>query len=105
MAVSQKLNKKMSKTLKNKWIKALESDNYEQCTGRLQDQNGANCCLGVLCRVMRIKHDNIVGGSLGGIKLDKVIPQKLEAKLVDLNDNKKKSFDEIAAFLRKNKDI
>lgn len=103
MTVSKSLNKKMTKELKNKWIKALESGNYKQCSGALQNAEGSNCCLGVLCRVMQIKHDNIDGGSLSGIELPNVLPKGLETKLINMNDIKKKSFEEIAKFLRKTK--
>lgn len=33
-----------------KWVEALESGEYEQTTGALQDNHGF-CCLGVLCDV------------------------------------------------------
>lgn len=40
----------MTPELKQKWIDALESGNYQQCRGRLHDGKGY-CCLGVLCVV------------------------------------------------------
>ena len=39
----------------NKWIDALESDVYQQTTGRLR-RNDAMCCLGVLCQVSNISN-------------------------------------------------
>lgn len=38
----------MKAEIAEKWINALESGEYKQTKGKLQDQNGY-CCLGVLC--------------------------------------------------------
>lgn len=38
----------MKKAIKNRWIKALRSGEYQQAKGRLQTENGDMCCLGVL---------------------------------------------------------
>lgn len=100
------LNKKMTKKLKSKWIKALESGDYEQCTSKLQDEDGKNCCLGVLCRVMRIKHKNIVDmEQLQDVGLHKLMPASTQTKLIQMNDFHKKSFQEIAQFLKTTKEI
>jgi len=40
----------MNKTIKAKWIKALQSGDYEQTTQALKNEDGF-CCLGVLCDV------------------------------------------------------
>ncbi len=40
----------MNPIVKEKWIEALKSDKYEQCTSRLYDGVGF-CCLGVLTDV------------------------------------------------------
>lgn len=37
---------------RGKWVAALRSDEYQQTTGRLRDENGY-CCLGVACDVAR----------------------------------------------------
>ena len=39
----------------NQWIDALESDIYQQTTGRLR-RDDAMCCLGVLCHVSNISN-------------------------------------------------
>jgi len=36
---------------KAKWIAALRSGDYEQCTGRLHLKDDGFCCLGVLCDI------------------------------------------------------
>ena len=48
----------MNAEYKDKWLKALRSGRYTQTKERLQNGRGvdaANCCLGVLCRVARLK--------------------------------------------------
>lgn len=44
---------KMDPKLKTKWIAALRSGRYRQGKNALQNPDGTNCCLGVLCRVAR----------------------------------------------------
>lgn len=39
----------MRADIKNRWILALRSNEYDQGTGRLRDANDGYCCLGVLC--------------------------------------------------------
>jgi hypothetical protein len=100
------LNKKMTKKLKNKWVKALESGDYKQCGMKLQSKDGENCCLGVLCRVMRIKHKSLIdNGELDDVGLDKVMPKDVQEKLIRMNDVERKSFQDIADFLKKTKEI
>lgn len=40
----------MDANLKEKWVAALRSGDYEQCQSRFEF-NGGFCCLGVLCKV------------------------------------------------------
>lgn len=40
----------MKKKIADKWIKALKSGKFKQCTGALQKVNG-HCCLGVLTEI------------------------------------------------------
>lgn len=40
----------MKTEIKDRWIEKLESDEYEQTTGELKNDEGY-CCLGVLCEV------------------------------------------------------
>ena len=42
----------MDKMWKKKWVKALRSGKYEQCTGRLHLKGDGYCCLGVLCDIV-----------------------------------------------------
>lgn len=42
----------MKKSVKKKWVAALNSGKYKQTTGALKNDNGF-CCLGVLCDVYR----------------------------------------------------
>jgi len=46
--------KKMNPKYKDPWLKALRSGRRKQTEGNLENSYG-NCCLGVLCRVGRIK--------------------------------------------------
>lgn len=41
----------MNKRVKTKWIKALESGEYNQAKSMLNNGQGGFCCLGVLCDV------------------------------------------------------
>jgi hypothetical protein len=41
----------MNPEIKNKWVAALKSGKYQQCQGRLRNDN-AFCCLGVLCDIL-----------------------------------------------------
>jgi len=42
----------VKKEIRDKWLKALRSGNYEQTTNCLKDLKGY-CCLGVLCEIAR----------------------------------------------------
>lgn len=42
---------KMDGDLLDKWVTALRSEDYGQCTGNLSDLNGSYCCLGVLAEI------------------------------------------------------
>ena len=50
------LKTKMNSEVKQKWIDALRSGKYEQCSGKLRGANGY-CCLGVLCDLYAQEHD------------------------------------------------
>ena len=106
----------MKKLLKKAWVKALRSDKYKQSRGYLElCANGkiiGNCCLGVLCRVAKVKGKKCSSytifsynntGSLGGhlrSKFEISLPE--QEKLIDMNDNKKKNFNEISNWIEKN---
>jgi len=41
----------MDQTIKQEWVSALRSGEYEQGRGYLKDRDGKLCCLGVLCEI------------------------------------------------------
>lgn len=41
----------MNQEIKAKWVEALRSGEYKQCIGRLKNDHGEFCCLGVLCDI------------------------------------------------------
>ena len=47
----------MKKTVKEAWVKALRSGRYKQANSRLE-YNGRFCCLGVLCKTLRMPIDD-----------------------------------------------
>jgi hypothetical protein len=97
-----------------KWLQALESGEFKQGEGRLQEDD-SYCCLGVACRVAGVQGD-LKGASLttypdvieamgltesyGCPIITFVNGQKLYS-LTHMNDGLGKSFKEIAAHLRK----
>lgn len=99
-----KMNPKHKKT----WIKALESGNYHQGIGQLKYNTGGNnyryCCLGVAERVcLEIPNSNINGGKLTSFsKKELEISDAVQDRLIELNDDQKLSFKEIADWIRKN---
>jgi len=91
-----------------KWTQKLESGEYNQGTGRLKTDLGY-CCLGVLCDISgRGKWDEYIYVTENDSKSHN-LPQVLSGKisscvsqdeLTDMNDVKKKSFKEIASYIR-----
>lgn len=57
----------MNEQLKNKWVSALRSGEYDQTSGYLKVRRGdgslAYCCLGVLCELMELPHEEDMEGS------------------------------------------
>jgi hypothetical protein len=49
---------KMNSQIKQQWIEALRSNEYEQTTAYLRTQQGY-CCLGVLCDLYAWEHDDV----------------------------------------------
>lgn len=103
---------KLTKSLKNKWIKALTSGDYKQGTGCLWDRkDNTYCCLGVLGKICEVKglsgdlkyqflsakNDNLKG-------LNK-IPDELQGTddiadiLANMNDDGR-TFEEIADYIK-----
>jgi hypothetical protein len=116
----------MDKDFKEKWIEALRGDEYAQGRCALNEDNNF-CCLGVLADI----YINEIGGewkisSFSGLKTpifiingEKVesfhvgnlseelrveldLSQKQISTLIELNDYKKCSFEEIADYIEKN---
>jgi hypothetical protein len=47
----------MNKEIKQEWVKALRSGEYEQGRNQLKTKNGKFCCLGVLCDLYSKKNN------------------------------------------------
>lgn len=99
--------------LARKWIKALRSSRYRQCVGVLQNSSGANCCLGVACRVAGLRwtesgfedeSGNLPPSVKTSLRLRDAYGNPLGGlpALVDLNDRHRLSFKKIATHLEKN---
>jgi hypothetical protein len=112
---------KMNKVWKDKWVKALRSGRYKQAQGTLEVSGvGANCCLGVLCRIagvkkiIRVEHGTIsdIGNKVAdgegfgvvGLSLLKKfgLRQSTEDKLVQMNDSQGLTFNQIASYISRN---
>lgn len=86
----------MDEELKAKWIEALRSKKYHQCRYDLHNpEEGAHCCLGILCVVAGIDFDYF--------KLNSVLPEKKQEVFIKLNDDHKMSFKKIAKYIEARK--
>jgi hypothetical protein len=101
----------MELEIKEKWVQALESGEYNQGRGQLIDEYGNLCCLAVLgkCQGLKFKgsdefdgeyipgtyssYSQLVQFGLDGVNQD---------KLITMNDNEQKSFKEIAEYIKEN---
>ena len=95
----------MKREPKKKWIKALESGRYKQTRDNIE-LDGRYCCLGVLCKTMRIDPQTAKSELnyelLSESVLEKVgLTEAEQNKLSRMNDEGK-SFREIAAYIRAN---
>ena len=95
----------MKREPKKKWIKALESGRYKQTQTSLEF-DGRYCCLGVLCKAMRIDPQTAKSSfdyeMLSKSFLEKVgLTEAEQSKLAGMNDEGK-SFMEIAAYIHAN---
>ena len=104
----------MNKEIKEQWIKALRSGNYQQCKNYLNREDKEFCCLGVLCEISNLKKsgsevksytDSFFASSvtyLPNAFRDKIeITGEQEARLIRMNDNGV-SFNEIAKYIDEN---
>ena len=114
----------MNQAIKEKWVAALRSGEYQQCTGALCREGGGRdadkfCCLGVLCDIMQEgewkpaeslygnKRRFSIGDSSNCNKLplallDRTgISMSLENRLLEMNDNGE-TFAQIADYIEEN---
>lgn len=116
---------KLTKRLKNKWVKALKSGNYKQgrrCLKQKDEKgNYTYCCLGVMADICGLHpklgdDTTFIGGrNFNGFPLNEIalkgytkIPTILHGDtnipniLAGMNDIRQCSFDEIADYIQKN---
>ena len=110
----------MLSELQEKWLQALESGEYKQGFRKLRNSNGEFCCLGVACEVAGLKsegdsyyygsdfNDTILPGNFYkelGLKSEGGQLGESSEYLFTLNDERRMSFAEIAAFVRNNTEL
>jgi len=96
----------MNPEIKQAWIDALTSGEYEQGKGSLLDNEGHYCCLGVLCDLALQEGvcDEVTGARLSSkvsrwSDLASWSPMVDGKFLINLNDNEGKTFEEIAKLI------
>ncbi len=116
----------MNKRIKKLWVEALKGGEYEQGTKLLCNQYSKEydkfCCLGVLCNLHSLETEegwfespcldgammySVAGESGAGVppipvKIWAGLEDKNIGKLVELNDNKGATFQEIAKYIEEN---
>ncbi len=102
---------KVDKKLKAKWVTALRSGKYTQGKGVLKDCNGSYCCLGVLCHVagkripahtMNLDNSPSLRKLRDSLSLGVEIDGNKQCELTVMNDDKNRSFKQIADWIEKN---
>lgn len=98
----------MNAELKARWVAALRSGEWKQCTGYLRDGD-AYCCLGVLHKIVTGQEPAKAWNGDRPMALDfideKVDGMQLQIKLVAMNDGRDThlhSFAEIADYIERN---
>lgn len=107
----------MNRDVKARWIKALRSGEYKQGTGKLKSKQNDFCCLGVLCDlhsketgedwIDNLYHTGTLTyrGENGNLNQDVLDWAELtleeNATLIDMNDNDRYTFPEIAKFIER----
>jgi hypothetical protein len=102
----------MKKELKDKWVAALRSDKYTQGREKLRTDDGSYCCLGVLCEVLDVprrdtfeRWEYVFEGQATSLQLTAALRQHaglssaFEYDLISMNDDQRKTFDEIADYI------
>jgi hypothetical protein len=92
----------MNTDLKTKWVKALRSGEYQQCSGFLE-KDGGMCCLGVL---VHVQGENVAGWRQKNLSM---LPEEFAAglpkpemlELAARNDSGQK-FSKIADYIEAN---
>lgn len=110
-----------------KWCQALESGQYQKGVGKLKDEDGNYCCLGVLCEILELESEPFYDEFLfhyGKESDSEILPSSLARdlsinncggfrecveyqglsyiSLTDLNDQSDITFPEMAQIIRKN---
>lgn len=95
---------KMNARLKVKWVRALRSGKYRQARLALREE-GAYCCLGVLCRVADIPITKEGCGCsprwLDSLPINDLIGELASDRCIVMNDSKCYSFAKIADWVEK----
>lgn len=112
----------MNPEIKQKWLEALRSGDYEQGKSYLHriDEEGVDryCCLGVLCNVLGVErelvgpneemsrqahytYDGRFGLPSANVEVDTGIDSSVCLQLAKLNDEQSASFDEIADYIER----
>jgi hypothetical protein len=98
---------------RDKWIVALQSNEYDQCFGAFKDTE-FYCALGVLCDILGAKWNKDDDGywrpSDKDLPVDRLLPPGFQAglskeqedEIVKLNDGLHRSFEAIATYVEKN---
>lgn len=86
----------MTSEQKAKWLAALRSGEYKQVQGKLHE-NGSYCCLGVKAAAV-----DGIEQPRGLYLRDGSMSEQLQDVLVELNDNIKFSFPQIANYIEAN---
>lgn len=102
----------MDNDIKNKWVAALRSGKYRQGRGHLRNNNDEYCCLGVLCDVVDTtrwesgytcyEYEECSGQLPSEMVKYLDISDVNQSSLINMNDIKKSTFEEIADWIEKN---
>lgn len=99
----------MTLTLKERWVAALRSGEYEQGYGALVTPRPGGkqyCCLGVLCQVAGVAatgHTLLHDFDQGTELMQEIgMSFEFEQTLSHMNDGQQRSFDEIANYIEEN---
>ncbi len=97
----------MNKELRDKWVAALRSGEFKQCTGQLE-LNGCYCCLGVLNVVGDLGCDGYSGflrAYVGSEYTYHPVSKNQQTLLSRMNDTDHNSFTEIADWIEQNIEV